>query len=311
MMAKNNKPPPDAGGCRGIVAERSIFLIGMTGAGKTTTGNWLAQLLDREAIDLDHLLKERWDMPTSDIVRQFGWDEFRHREFEALQDVMQNRPNHFIVSCGGGVIETREARELLQSWTHAGGIVLHVHRNTDQMVDFLLSDKTRAMYTDRIREVYERRKPLLEECSNFYYLNHCPSKSSTHIPIDFQRFISAFGVWDITSRSKSEWRTATRNTEPGSGQELRLDLLQEPTTEIAAMHIASLRASTSLPITVSLRTTAEGGSFSESATDEAAALFRLASKMAVEYLAIPKTLWIPVTESLTSSASVSHCVLIE
>ncbi|KAI9875975.1 MAG: 3-dehydroquinate dehydratase (3-dehydroquinase), partial [Watsoniomyces obsoletus] len=65
----------------------SMFIIGMRGAGKTTTGRWAAKSLASEhkkLIDLDTELEIREKRTIPEIIKQDGWDYFRGRELALL-----------------------------------------------------------------------------------------------------------------------------------------------------------------------------------------------------------------------------------
>lgn len=52
--------------------DKSIFLIGMRGAGKTTTGKWVADLLNRPFFDLDDLLEKELGRTIPEIIANSG-----------------------------------------------------------------------------------------------------------------------------------------------------------------------------------------------------------------------------------------------
>ncbi len=51
---------------------RSIFLIGMRGAGKTTTGKCVADLLKRQFLDLDALLESEMERTIPEMIKESG-----------------------------------------------------------------------------------------------------------------------------------------------------------------------------------------------------------------------------------------------
>lgn len=51
---------------------KSIFLIGMRGAGKTTTGKWVAELWKRPFFDLDDLLEKELERTIPEIIKTLG-----------------------------------------------------------------------------------------------------------------------------------------------------------------------------------------------------------------------------------------------
>ncbi|KAK9413185.1 hypothetical protein SUNI508_11961 [Seiridium unicorne] len=170
--------------------ENSIFLIGLTGVGKTTTGQRLSRLLDWKFIDLDAELEDELGMTCPDIIRKFGWAEFRDREAQALERLMKTHQRKHVVSCGGGVVETQRARALLAQW-HAQGIVLLVrHPDVGELVSELkTTDKRRMVSKENLEEIFQRRTPWLEECSNCCYINTRRDSDHDGIPIELQDFL--------------------------------------------------------------------------------------------------------------------------
>ncbi|KAJ5929893.1 Shikimate dehydrogenase [Penicillium verhagenii] len=169
-------------------SHKSIFIIGMRGAGKTTMGKWLAELLSWKFLDLDTVVSEMTGVQTRELIRHFGWEEFRLREVAALRELMVTAQKFHVVSCGGGIVETEEARILLKDW-HSSGIVLLVHRDMNEVAEYLLADKTRHEFPYHIQEVYDRRRPWFEECSNLSYLSP-HAHHGDGIPHHFESFVS-------------------------------------------------------------------------------------------------------------------------
>lgn len=171
-----------------MTTHQSIFIIGMRGTGKTTMGKWLAELLSWTFVDIDEMIAEQNGLKSAELIRRFGWENFRPLEVAALKEVMRTKSRSHVISCGGGIVETEEARVLLKEW-HANGIVLLVHRDMKQVAEYLLADKTRHKFPQDIQEIYERRKPWFDECSNMSYLSP-RSHHGDGIPQHFENFVS-------------------------------------------------------------------------------------------------------------------------
>lgn len=290
-------------------ADRSIFLIGMRGAGKTTAGGWLAESLRREFIDLDMELERRVGQTIPEMIRgSYGWDGFRKAELDLLNDVMTNRSHGCVFSCGGGIVESDVAREALIKYKDNGGYVLQVHRDTDQVVEYLLRDKTRPAYTEQIREVYERRKPWFEECSNFKYHSPHPGESAAlrEAPADFKSFVSVMcgqsNHFESVKRKKHSFFVSLtvpdvsdalellpRVVVGSDAVELRVDLLKSYDPEWVGVQVAALRAAAKVPIVFTVRTQSQGGKFPDDDYEGAAALYNVATRMAVEYIDVELT----------------------
>ena len=311
------------------VAERSIFIVGMRGAGKTTAGRQMAKLLDRTFVDLDEELERRAGMTIPEIIRSSrGWEGFREDEVATLRDMMEKKPHGHVFSCGGGIVEIPEARDLLKSYCQKGGFVVLVHRNTDQVVEYLMRDKTRPAYTSEIRQVYLRRKPWYAECSNLlYYSPHTESTASKGgIPDDFRQFIDTVTgrnrhLKTIADKKQSFFVSLTlpdlsnaldlipRVVVGSDAVELRVDLLEDRSPDAIIETVSTLRSLAQRPIIFTVRTVSQGGKFADDAYDELLNLYMLAIKLGVEYLDVevtcPQNLINQVSESRGQTALIA------
>ncbi|KAG9250797.1 Shikimate dehydrogenase [Emericellopsis atlantica] len=290
--------------------DRSIFIVGMRGAGKTTAGRQMARMLQRTFVDLDQELERRSGATIPEIINgPRGWQGFRQDELALLRDVMENQPEGHVFSCGGGIVEISEARELLKAYGAKGGLVILVHRNTDQVVDYLMQDKTRPAYTTEIRQVYERRRPWYNECSNYlYYSPHAHSTASQRdIPPDFKQFLELIegrsAHWEairnkpnsffvsLTSPNLSDsLHTLPRVAVGSDAVELRVDLLDDQTHDGIVQAVSMVRKATGKPIIYTVRSVSQGGKFPDNAHTAQLELYLLALRLGVEYLDVEVTL---------------------
>ena len=80
--------------------ERSIFLVGFMGAGKTTLGKKLAARLQLPFTDLDRFIADTHGAENvQQLVDEKGMDFFRQAESDCLKQ-LPNMPG--VVSTGGG-----------------------------------------------------------------------------------------------------------------------------------------------------------------------------------------------------------------
>ena len=70
-------------------APRSVFLVGMMGAGKTTVGRLLARALAFEFVDADRELEARSGVLVATIFSVEGEKGFRRREAALLDELTQ------------------------------------------------------------------------------------------------------------------------------------------------------------------------------------------------------------------------------
>lgn len=290
-------------------APRTTFVIGMRGAGKTTTGKWMATLLSSTFIDLDQELERRLGQKITDIVSgPDGWKGLRRNELALLHEVMETRTHGHVCSCGGGIVETPEARQLLQAHCRSGGHVVLVHRDINQIEEYLKRDHTRPAYTSEIRQIYQERKEWYEQCSNYvYYSPHGVARvSGAEIPEDFKLFVASIDG----SNSHLECTIAKRQsffvslTFPDIGQardkipraavgvdavELRVDLLERQDPDAILEQVSILRHMAQKAIIFTVRSNAQGGKFPDGQVERLLALYRLGLRMGVDYLDVEVT----------------------
>lgn len=306
----------------------SVFIIGMRGAGKTTAGKWMADLLGWQFVDLDEELEKRAGCTIPEMINgSHGWEGFRAAETALLQDVMDKQPHGYVFSCGGGVVEAVENRELLKGHCKKGGHVVLVHRNTEQVIDYLMQDKTRPAYTDQIRGVYLRRKPWYDECCTQLYhspISQLPNAQS-RIPYCFQQFVKLIEgksshLRDVKKKDNSFFVSLTlpdlREAEEliprvvvgSDAVELRVDLLRDVTPDAVIEQVALLRAVSKKPIVFTVRTESQGGKFPDNAHEQILELYRLAVRLAVEYIDVEMTLPDSVVQSVTEARGYSSII---
>jgi shikimate kinase len=97
-------------------AER-IALIGLRGAGKTSVGRALAQLLGWSFVDLDELLSSPVagagpPLTAGEILKDLGEERFRDLESAALEQALA-APGPLVLATGGGVVLRERNRERL------------------------------------------------------------------------------------------------------------------------------------------------------------------------------------------------------
>lgn len=303
----------------------SIFIIGMRGAGKTTSGFWVSKALQRPFIDLDDELERTEGMTIPEIIKQRGWGGFREAELSLLRRVMTEKPRGYIFACGGGVVETPEARKLLTQYHKTTGNIILVMRDIKEIMDFLKIDKTRPAYVEDMMSVWLRRKPWYEECSNVQYYSRLTGLDGmTQVSGGFNRFLKVItGEVDSLAKMRRKQNTffvsltlpdlglaahILKEVTLGSDAvELRVDLLKDPqsdneipSVDYVAEQISVLRSRTSVPLVFTIRTKGQGGRFPDDAYDAALQLYRLAVRMGSEFvdleISFPEQLLRTVTE---------------
>ncbi|MFD2246476.1 shikimate kinase [Pontibacter ruber] len=78
-----------------------IFLVGMMGSGKTTLGRQLATQLGYTFVDLDEYIERREGKSIAQLFEQEGQEQFRLKERQALEAVVQEY-DQAVIATGGG-----------------------------------------------------------------------------------------------------------------------------------------------------------------------------------------------------------------
>ena len=89
-----------------------IFLTGLPGSGKSSIGSNISELLHWDFIDTDTLLSERCGMPVGQILIDFGEQEFRQMETEALS--LAAGHERVVIATGGGAVISEANRALMR-----------------------------------------------------------------------------------------------------------------------------------------------------------------------------------------------------
>jgi shikimate kinase len=140
----------------------AIVLMGMPGAGKSTVGPALAQLLGWGFIDLDEVIAaDVGDVPT--FIAQAGIAEFRARERATIASMA---PRNCVVSVGGGAVLDAGNRAALSRlahlvWLRATLDTLHTNVG-DGAGRPLLAGGAR----DALAQLLEERTPIYAECAD-------------------------------------------------------------------------------------------------------------------------------------------------
>ena len=112
------------------------------GVGKTTLGLIAATSLRRAFVDLDAAFSNLHG-PISTFVNTHGWSAFRDAETKILRKILEDHPKDFVIACGGGVVEREVKRDLLRKFKDEGGTIVHVVRDKEETVRYLVDESAR------------------------------------------------------------------------------------------------------------------------------------------------------------------------
>lgn len=90
----------------GIHPQKTVALVGLMGAGKTTVGRRLAAALSLPFVDADVAIVQAAGQTIPEIFAQHGEDEFRRGERQVISRLLAG-PVHVLATGGGAFIDPR------------------------------------------------------------------------------------------------------------------------------------------------------------------------------------------------------------
>ena len=142
--------------------DRHVALIGFMGAGKTTVGTQLAELLGRRFVDLDQEIERGTGRTIPELFAERGEAGFRILEAERTREVLATQPPA-VLALGGGALERADVREALRA--HA--LTLLVDVDVDVAWRRVAgTDRPNARDPERFRALYQQRRERYDECAD-------------------------------------------------------------------------------------------------------------------------------------------------
>lgn len=167
-LAPSEQMTLEASGRRvAAMLDRSIVLVGLMGAGKSSVGKRLAHVLHWPFIDADDAIEAAANMSISDIFAKFGENSFRDGERRVIARLLSGTsesgaPEGFkVIATGGGAFMNEQTRDLIKAkgcsiWLDAdiATLVERVGRRSNRP---LLKDKDPAIVLNELAAV---RNPI-------------------------------------------------------------------------------------------------------------------------------------------------------
>ncbi|MBQ6504509.1 MAG: hypothetical protein IJI57_11415 [Flexilinea sp.] len=157
-------------------AMTNIILIGMPGSGKTTIGEMLAKMSEREAVDIDEEIVKTTGCSIPELFQTIGEDGFRRMETDAVRKA--GKESGKIIMTGGGVVTRPENYAPL----HQNGRIYQLERALFRLpVDGRpISQKT------PVEEIARNRAPLYQAFRDVLVSNNAsPEEAAKMIWKDF------------------------------------------------------------------------------------------------------------------------------
>jgi shikimate kinase len=138
---------------------RSVVLVGLMGAGKSTVGRRLAAKLALPFFDADHEIETAAGMTIPDIFRNFGEDHFRDGERRVIARLLQDGP--LVLATGGGAFMSEETRSRIAQ----SGISIWLRADLDVLLRRVRKRSNRPLLDNpdpegTLRRLMEVRHPV-------------------------------------------------------------------------------------------------------------------------------------------------------
>ena len=148
--------------------KKSITLIGMAGAGKSSIGKKLANYLKFDFIDSDQLIKSNHNKSLQEILVDKGILEFKKIEEAAILSVEFNKT---ILATGGSVIFSKKAMKYIKSNSSVIYLEVPFENIIDRVSDF--SDRGFIKSADQtIKQAFNERESMYREFADYIVLNN-------------------------------------------------------------------------------------------------------------------------------------------
>lgn len=158
-MTKTDKP---IAAIKAGLAGRSIVLVGLMGAGKTTVGRRLAAALEVPFLDADHEIEEAAGLSVAEIFEKYGEAHFREGERKVMARLLDGEMA--VLATGGGAFMDPETRALIK----ASGRSIWLKAELELLLERVLRRDTRPLLKtgdprDILGRLMDERYPIYAE----------------------------------------------------------------------------------------------------------------------------------------------------
>ncbi|MEM9047904.1 MAG: shikimate kinase [Pseudomonadota bacterium] len=102
----------EGSGAKDVSLHRTVALVGLMGAGKTSVGQVLARRLSAPFADSDHEIERAAGLSVPEIFARFGEGYFRDGERRVIARLLDGAP--LILATGGGAYVEEETRRIIR-----------------------------------------------------------------------------------------------------------------------------------------------------------------------------------------------------
>lgn len=136
---------------------KSVVLVGLMGAGKSSVGRRLAQKLELPFVDADREIENAAGCTIPEFFERFGEEEFRRGERRVIQRILDGPP--VVLATGGGAFMAEDTRAAIAQhavsvWLKADLDVLYERVSRRQGRPLLAKKEPRAVLEKLMDERY-------------------------------------------------------------------------------------------------------------------------------------------------------------
>ena len=135
------------------LGRRSVVLVGMMGAGKSSVGRRMAARLGLAFVDADTEIESAAGMTIPEIFSKHGEDYFRAGEARVIARILDNGPQ--VLATGGGAVMNQQTRDLIR----IKGISIWLKAEAEVLVKRTKRRNDRPL-VEKIKELLPVREPV-------------------------------------------------------------------------------------------------------------------------------------------------------
>jgi shikimate kinase len=110
-MSEDAVISPHAADIKAKLGKRSVVIVGLMGAGKSTIGKRVAQMLGLNFIDADTEIETASRMTIPELFERYGEPEFRDLERRVIKRILRSGPR--VLATGGGAFMNEATRKAI------------------------------------------------------------------------------------------------------------------------------------------------------------------------------------------------------
>lgn len=170
------------------IPDRSIILVGLMGAGKSTVGKRLARRLGLAFIDSDDEIERAADCSIAEMFARFGEASFRDGERRVIARLIEGEPK--VIATGGGAFINDQTRALILE----RGIAVWLDADLTTLAERVSRRDHRPLLAGKeplpvLRELAAARNPIYAEAHLHVQSHPAPHERSV------ERILDALRAW--------------------------------------------------------------------------------------------------------------------